>query len=144
LTFSLLRRILSALSPSRIARTLLVLALAASIGLHWMLLQSVAWVSMIADFSQKNSLRTAVTMTFDGNHPCPLCLAVKAGENSEKQSDKPDLLKGKDLGCFALNEIFHYLPPCPKGSEPNPTPAPQDTPSVRNSRPPVPPPRLQA
>lgn len=132
------------MSLSRIARTLLVLALAASIGLHWMLLQSVAWVSMIADFSQKNSLRTAVTMTFDGNHPCPLCLAVKAGDNSEKQSDKPDLLKGKDLGCFALNEISNYLPPIRNESEPVPTPAQQDSPSLRNSRPPVPPPRLQA
>lgn len=144
MTFFLIRRILPSLSLSRIARTLLVLALAASIGLHWMLLQSVAWVGMFADFSQKNSLQTAVTMTFDGNHPCPLCLAVKAGENSEKQSDKSDLLKGKELGCFALSETSHSLSPTPNGSEPNPTPAPQKTPSGRQIPPPVPPPRLQA
>jgi len=131
------------LNVARLARTLLILALAASIGLHWMLLQSVAWVGMFADFSRDNSLRTAVTMTFDGNHPCPLCLAVKAGDDTTKQPGKPPLFKAKDLTCLALNDSTTSLPPIPTAQADKPFPAPAQMPSARSDTPPLPPPRHQ-
>jgi hypothetical protein len=72
---------------SRLAKLLMTLTLACSIGLHWALLQSLAWVGMVVSYSQKASLAEAVTKTFDGKHPCALCKAIAKGKKSEKNSD---------------------------------------------------------
>ena len=71
----------------RIGKIVLVLALVAMLGAHWALLQTVAWTTMLADNLHANSLQAAVTMTFDGQHPCPLCKAIVAGKKSEKKSE---------------------------------------------------------
>ena len=63
----------------------MVLALVFVIGAHWALLQSVAWGGMAVNFSQTESFATALQKTFDGQHPCPLCKLVKAGQTSEKK-----------------------------------------------------------
>ena len=68
-------------------RALTVLALCCAIGLHWMALQSLAWTTMIIDYSKRAPLCQAITQTFDGAHPCSLCRAVNAGKNSQKKSD---------------------------------------------------------
>jgi len=65
-----------------------IIALCCAIGLHWIALQSLAWTTMIIDYSKRAPLRAAITQTFDGAHPCSLCHAVSTGKNSEK---KPDL-----------------------------------------------------
>jgi hypothetical protein len=70
-----------------IARVVTILALCCAIGLHWLTLQSIAWTSMIIDYSKRGSLCKAITQTFDGAHPCSLCRAVNVGKNSEKKSD---------------------------------------------------------
>jgi hypothetical protein len=72
---------------SRLAKFILVLGLTCSIGLHWALLQSLAWTTMLADNLRHDSLAQAVTHTFDGQHPCPLCKAIAAGKKSEKKSE---------------------------------------------------------
>ncbi len=73
----------------RVIHLTTVLALVLTIGLHWALLQSVAWVGMFVAYSQSNSFLTAATMTLDGKHPCPMCKAVKSGASEErKQSQK--------------------------------------------------------
>lgn len=59
-----------------------------TLGLHWALLQSVAWTGMIISYSQDNSLREAVSMTFDGQHPCRLCKAIQQGRTEEQQQEK--------------------------------------------------------
>jgi hypothetical protein len=64
-----------------------VLVLAASIGLHWALFQSLAWTSMLADHLRHDPLARAVALTFDGHHPCSLCKAIAAGKKSEKKTD---------------------------------------------------------
>jgi hypothetical protein len=74
-----------------VMRTLILVAMAMSIGLHWALFQSVAWVGMMADYSRDHSLGEAVSMTFDGQHPCALCLAVEAGQKQEKDSGEDPL-----------------------------------------------------
>jgi hypothetical protein len=71
----------------RLAKFIVVLALACSIGLHWAFFQSLAWTSMLADNLRRDSLAQAVTHTFDGQHPCPLCKAIAAGKKSEKKGD---------------------------------------------------------
>ena len=72
------------------AKFLLVCALMVSIGGHWLVLQSVAWTTMFAaNLSNHASVREAVSQTFDGQHPCPLCQVVKAGKKSEQKSELP-------------------------------------------------------
>jgi hypothetical protein len=70
-----------------------LLAMAATLGGHWMMLQSFAWARMLSQAAQRDSWGVAVTKTFDGHHPCELCLAIQKGRNSEKKSDqeKPPL-----------------------------------------------------
>jgi hypothetical protein len=71
----------------RLGKMLVVIALAATLGAHWALLQTVAWTSMLADNLQSCSFRDAVVKTFDGKHPCCLCKAIAAGKKSEKKNE---------------------------------------------------------
>jgi hypothetical protein len=69
----------------RLGKVCVVFALVATISAHWALLQTVAWTTMLANNLQSRSLHDAVTMTFDGEHPCPLCKAIAAGKKSEQK-----------------------------------------------------------
>jgi hypothetical protein len=71
----------------RIGKVLIVLALVATLGAHWALLQTVAWTTMLAHNLQSHSISEAVSDTFDGKHPCPLCRAIAAAKKSEKKSE---------------------------------------------------------
>jgi hypothetical protein len=71
-----------------VVRLAFVPVLVLTLGLHWALLQSVAWTGMIITYSQENPLPVALRMTFDGNHPCPMCKAIKEGRAQEKQQEK--------------------------------------------------------
>jgi len=42
---------------------------------------------LAANLSSQESLTEAVSQTFDGEHPCPLCKAIAAAKKSEKKSD---------------------------------------------------------
>jgi hypothetical protein len=70
-----------------LGRIVTILALCSAIGLHWIALQSVAWTTMVIEYSKHASLRQAITQTFDGTHPCSLCHTVHAGKQSEKKSN---------------------------------------------------------
>jgi hypothetical protein len=65
----------------------MVLSLCAALGLHWAALQSVAWVGMLISYSHSGSLASAIEKTFDGRHPCPLCNAIRKGEQGGKKQD---------------------------------------------------------
>jgi hypothetical protein len=65
-----------------------VLMLVLLLGLHWALLQTVAWTGMIVSYSQGTSFQEAIRLTFDGKHPCCLCKAVKQGRSQEKQQEQ--------------------------------------------------------
>ena len=41
---------------------------------------------LAANLSSQQSLTEAVSQTFDGEHPCPLCKAIAAAKKSEKKS----------------------------------------------------------
>ena len=60
----------------RLLRLTVVPILIFVIGMHWVILQSVAWTGMIIVYSQTAPLREALAKTFDGEHPCGLCKAV--------------------------------------------------------------------
>jgi hypothetical protein len=68
--------------------TACLLAVMAMLGGHWAALQSVAWVRMIVSYAQHDSLRTALAKTFDGRHPCALCLAIEKGRQQEQTENK--------------------------------------------------------
>jgi hypothetical protein len=53
------------------------------LGGHWAILQTAAWVGMVIDYSKSEGVETGITKTFDGNHPCQLCLSI--AKNKEKE-----------------------------------------------------------
>jgi hypothetical protein len=67
------------------ARSFVIGALLVSLGGHLVLLQTVAWSTMLLSYSQNASLKEAAKKTFDGDHPCPLCKAVKESRKEEKK-----------------------------------------------------------
>ncbi len=52
----------------------------------------VAWMGMFAVNSQLGDLAGALEKTFDGKHPCPLCAAVEAGQQKEKEQQQKQLV----------------------------------------------------
>jgi hypothetical protein len=72
----------------RLSQWTIVLLLIISVGGHWAILQSVAWAGMLARFSQTMSFSQAVQNTFDGQHPCALCQAVKQGQEAERKESQ--------------------------------------------------------
>jgi hypothetical protein len=119
----------------RLAKLILVLALACSLGLHWAFFQSLAWTSMLADNLCRDSLVQAVSHTFDGHHPCPLCKAIADGKKSEKKSQATPCFKTLEFPPatedFVLTISARFATPSPAGllaetlSETPPTPPPR-------------------
>jgi hypothetical protein len=119
---------------SKISKWAVVFALCVTLGFHWGLLQSVAWVGMIVDYSRQGSIKEAVCKTFDGQHPCPLCKLVRAGKASEKKTEAQQSTRQVDL--FAGQTASFVFPPLPDSSYSVPPPA-----ASRTEVPPLPPPR---
>ena len=70
----------------RIGKIFVVVSLVTMLGAHWAVLQTVAWSAMLANNLRTYSVKEAMTDTFDGQHPCPLCKAIAAGKQSEKKT----------------------------------------------------------
>lgn len=94
---------------AKASKFILVLALCFTLGLHWGLLQAVAWTGMVVTYSRDASLKTALVKTFDGNHPCKLCVVVADGKKSEKTSEiKTPVTK---LELFLVRVPLNIFPP---------------------------------
>ena len=65
----------------------MVAALVLTTGLHWAALQTVAWTTMLASNLCSQSVGEAVSNTFDGEHPCPLCKAIAAAKKSQQKTE---------------------------------------------------------
>jgi len=91
------------------SRVIAILALCCAIGLQWVALQSIAWTTMIVDYSKRAPLRVAIAQTFDGVHPCSLCHVVNSGMGSEKKSNVQSPAPKVDLICVA--RPIRLLPP---------------------------------
>jgi hypothetical protein len=92
----------------RTAKLLVVFGLSLTLSLHWTVLQSVAWMSMLVQYSQ-DGLPKALTKTFDGKHPCDLCKMVQKGKQTEeKQVQKPEI---KFDSLLAIASIYVPMPP---------------------------------
>src|SRR5467141_4067274 len=70
---------------SKPGKTIVLMMLTISVGFHWTLLQSIAWVGMVVNYSQSNSIKVALRKTFDGQHPCQVCHTVASGKKSERK-----------------------------------------------------------
>lgn len=93
----------------RLGKIFLVLALVAMLGAHWAALQTVAWTTMLADNLHSSSFYSAVTKTFDGKHPCPICKAIAAGKQSEKKTEFS--IQSQKLEFPPLKENFVLIAP---------------------------------
>jgi hypothetical protein len=118
-----------------IAKWLLVSALCFSLGLHWALLQGIAWTGMVVSYAENSSLSEAVAKTFDGRHPCKICKIVTEGKKSEQRQDvqKPALKLETSLPATQV-VLFHPSFISPPAALP-------DSPLARSLTPPTPPPR---
>jgi hypothetical protein len=94
---------------SRAVRCLVALALCCSVGGQWIALQSIAWTTMLVEYSQQCSFKQAIVQTFDGNHPCALCKHVSKGKASEKNQERVRVATKTDLICAATK--FALRPP---------------------------------
>jgi hypothetical protein len=94
---------------SRISRLVVVLALLASVGGHWAVLQSVAWTRMLVERAGRASFAQAVKTTFDGAHPCAFCKRIEGVKQKEQQREKAPIAVKLDL----LLERRHiaFIPP---------------------------------
>lgn len=75
-------------------KALVTLAVFTSMGGHWAVLQGIAWTGMLLEYSvEDGSLLKGVTKTFDGGHPCKMCLSISEGqqEESKDQESAPKL-----------------------------------------------------
>ncbi len=71
----------------KIAHVLLIVAVLSATGSHWLVLQGIAWSTMLVDRVHTESLSAALESTFDGHHPC--CLCKKISEDRQKET-KPE------------------------------------------------------
>lgn len=63
----------------RALRLFLVTALLYGSGAHWAAVQCAAWGGMLVARSTVSGFDEALTTTFDGAHPCGVCLVVEKG-----------------------------------------------------------------
>ena len=100
----------------RLGKLFLAIALVATLGAHWALLQTAAWTTMLADNLRTHSLRESVVRTFDGKYPCPICKAIAAGKKSEKKSEltrqtqKVEFPPTKENPVLIVPLDFRFLP----------------------------------
>jgi len=105
------------------------------LGGHWAVLQSVAWMTMVASYSQTAPLKEALVKTFDGKHPCPICTFVAKGKKSEQKQETQKLLTKLDF--FLASVPTGLFPPVPDAHYFTTSPSS----AARGYAPPTPPPR---
>jgi len=118
----------------RLATSLLLTAFVMSCGGHWYALQGVAWVKMVAEFSENVPVAEAVQMAVSGEYPCQMCKAISEKKHEEKQQQAklPDfkkdfLISSSTFPMFRLSAPWVYpvsqgFPVLLAGTPPTPPP----------------------
>src|SRR5207302_5152905 len=75
-----------------------------SFGMHWVVLQSVAWLGMAVTYSHETCFTEALAKTFDGRHPCKLCKFVAENQKSEKKPDAKKVETKFEIGRASCRE----------------------------------------
>ena len=108
-------------------------------GGHWATLQVVAWSGMLVKYTAASGLREGLIQTFDGMHPCPLCLAIQRAQQADHPTDQ----------LAATTPESRLLATTPVALDLGPEPEPMDSSGAKHAirlasqrdPPPVPPPR---
>jgi len=94
----------------RLGTLMIGFAMFSIVGGHWAVLQTVAWVGMVADYSQTSSVGLAIRKTFSGESPCSMCRAIEKGKAAETKL--PALAQGgKKWDGFLLWQTASPPPP---------------------------------
>ena len=91
----------------RLGLVFAALALFSIAGGHWAVLQTVAWAEMLRDYTQQTgSVAVAVEQTFDGAHPCGLCLQIASAkqEEAKAQNGKQKPSSGQKIAKAQKND----------------------------------------
>jgi hypothetical protein len=119
----------------RLTHLIVLTAFVFSCGGQWYVLQCVAWVKMLHDYSQMVPFTEAVSMTFSGQYPCAICKAI--AEKKQAENDKLCALDKYEKKFFPPVAValarpgatsFDYpdfLSSLQARSEPPPTPPPR-------------------
>ena len=70
---------------SRLATFLCLMAVFQLTGAHWAILQATAWTGMVVNYSKAEGVGAGISKTFDGKHPCGLCLSIAKHKQTEKK-----------------------------------------------------------
>jgi hypothetical protein len=70
----------------RLTHLVVLAAFIFSCGGQWYVLQCVAWVKMLHDYSQVVPFTQAFGMTFSGQYPCEICKVI--AEKKQAENDK--------------------------------------------------------
>jgi hypothetical protein len=120
----------------RLTHIIVLAAFVFSCGGQWYVLQCVAWVKMLHDYSQMVPFTEAVGMTFSGKYPCAICKAI--AEKKQSENDK--------IASFDKYEKKFFPPVAIALVPPKGVPVPYAdyliSLQVRSESPPTPPPRL--
>ena len=121
---------------ARCPKWLVVLALTISLGGHWAMLQSVAWVGMLISYSQESPFTVAISKTFDGKNPCGLCKEIqqRRAEEGKQHQDSAKSCK-LDFAVPWLVATFRFE------IRPDRIPSQDEFPDVQMWAPPKPRPR---
>jgi hypothetical protein len=85
---------------SRFGILLSSLALLQILGGHWAALQVTAWVGMLVKYSQAEGVQVGISKTFDGKHPCDLCVSIAKNTQTEKK-------QGSQLDAAKIYLVAH-------------------------------------
>jgi hypothetical protein len=86
-------------------------ALFLMLGGHWVLLQSIAWTRMLVDYSHDGSLAEAIGKTFDGRHPCKMCLKIRKAWPEEQRRVPMTILQQQPELWLDTGSTTVSLPP---------------------------------
>ena len=100
----------------RIARLMVVGAICLSLGMHWALLQGIAWTGMLISFARNGAVIEAVEKTFDGQHGCALCAKVKEGQDSNRKQPQQTGQSLKKLDAVLVTLALLIAPAAEKMS----------------------------
>lgn len=116
-----------------------LLALVMITQFHWSALQVIAWSGMLVTYSARAGIEVGIRETFDGEHPCPMCSAIKAAKERAQNTHHLSALSPTSrllaIPCVAAVECppvrptfdlssHEAAPPC-AGRHPPPVPPPR-------------------
>lgn len=93
----------------KLGACLLLTALLASLNLHWVVVQGVAWAGMLQKESQRTeTMQQAIERTFGGDYPCEWCGLVEKNfnaSNDEPASTQSELLSKIKLLPMTFSQV---------------------------------------